>query len=268
MAEQNIVNWGSARAGWGKITVDASGNDVLGPLTMFTGTRQINFTPNGELVPVYADGTIIYVGKANTGYNGTMEVTVLNDEFKKWALSEEIDSNNVQYEIAESTVNRFYLVWEWINDKKNTRHIMYNVTANRPEMASMTMGDGGSKSAQYETLPLVATPRSDGKIKANTRYDVSSTVYDSWFITPYLPTGASEYPVTVTVESGTTPIPGALVAFGDGSSAWTDTTGKVIMYKKSGTYDIFVSKTGYVAEVDSVTVASAAITKDILLSQV
>jgi len=268
MADQNVVNWGSARAGWGKITTDASGNDVLGALTMFTGTRQINFTPNGELIPVYADGTIIYVGKANTGYNGTMEVTVLNEEFKKWALSEEVDNNNVQYELASSTVNRFYLVWEWINDKKNTRHIMYNVTANRPEMASTTMGDGGSKSAQYETLPLVAIPRTDGKIKANTRYDVSSTVYDSWFTTPYLPTGVSEYPITFTVTSGSNPVIGALVVLGDGSSAWTDATGKSAIYKKAGTYDVFVSKSGYTAELDTVTVVSAAVTKDISLTAI
>ncbi len=265
MSGQNIVNWGGARAGWGKITVDANGNDVLGPLTMLVGTRQVNFTATGELIPVYADGTVVYVGKANSGYSGTMEVTVLNEEFKKWVLSEEVDANNVQYEIVETIVNRFYLAWEWINDQKNTRHIMYNVTANRPASNSTTKGDGGNKSAQYETLPLVAIPRADGKVKANTRFDVSQVVYDNWFSAPYLPIGASEYPVMISVKTGLTAVPGALVSLGDGSSGWTDADGKVVLYKKAGTYDVFVSKSDYIAIVDSVTVASAAVTKEITL---
>lgn len=263
---ENIVNWGLAKSGYGKITLDANGNDVLGPLITLAGTRQINLTPNGELVQVYADGTVVHIGKANTGYGGTMEVTVADAELKRWALAEEVDANNVQYEISEPPVNRFYLVWEWVGDLKRIRHIMYNLSANRPAIASTTKGDGGNKSPQYDSLPLIAIPRKDGMVKANTRHDVGQAVYDNWFQSPYLPSGVSEYPVTVTVKAGATPIAAALVMLGDGTSGWTGTDGKVVLYKKAGTYHLFVSKSGYAAIADSVTVASAAVNKDVAVA--
>ena len=102
----NKVNWGLAKSAWGKITTDAQGNDVYGPPIMFLGNRQVNFSPAGDLVKVFADGTVIYVGRENSGYTGSLELTNMDDEFAKWALSEYVDSNNVQYEDKEPPVNR------------------------------------------------------------------------------------------------------------------------------------------------------------------
>ena len=50
----NRVNWGLAASAWGKITVDADGNDVYGTPTMFLGNRQVNFDPAGDLIKVFA----------------------------------------------------------------------------------------------------------------------------------------------------------------------------------------------------------------------
>jgi len=103
----NRVNWGLAASAWGKITQDAQGNDVYGPPVRFLGNRQVNFDPAGDLIKVFADGTVIFVGRQNSGYTGSLELTNLDDEFAKWALSESVDSNNVQYEEKEPVVNRF-----------------------------------------------------------------------------------------------------------------------------------------------------------------
>ena len=181
----NKVNWGLALSAWGKITVDANGNDVYGTPIMFLGDRQVNFSPSGDLVKVFADGTVIYVGKENSGYTGSLELTNMDDEFAKWALSEEVDSKNVQYEIKEPVVNRIYLLWEWVQDAKNTRHIMYNVTVSRPDQNATTAGDNDSKTAQYQTVNLTAIPRADGIVKAKTRVDVDATTYNNWFICLY-----------------------------------------------------------------------------------
>lgn len=266
-ATKNIVNFGLAKSGWGEITVDSAGNDVLGTLHMLSGTRSVNFAPSGELLPVYADGTVVFVGRNNAGYTGSMEVTLADEDFKKYILSEEVDSKNVQYEKTSAEVKRFYLVWEWVNDKKNTRHIMYNLTANRTALAGTTKGDGGSDSSQPETLNLIARPRtSDGIVKANTRYDVDSTVYNNWFTTAYLPTDSLDFAVTVNVKTGITNLAGALVMLGDGTQGWTDTDGNVVFYKPAGTYDVFVSLAEYTAVADSVVVSNAAVTKNIALT--
>ena len=173
MSDKNVVNWGLAASYWFKITKDANGKDTYQTPILFAGNRQVNFTAVGDMISVYADGTVILVGKQNSGYTGTIESTFLDDDFMKYALSETVDTNNVQYETQDPEINRFGLLWEWLGDKKRVRHVMYNITANRPDVSATTAGDGGSKNAQYRMLNLVAIPRADGIVKANTRGDVS-----------------------------------------------------------------------------------------------
>lgn len=262
----NKVMWGLAASAWGKITVDGNGNDVYGTPTRFLGDRQINFSPAGDLVKVFADGTVIYVGKENSGYTGSMELTNMDDEFAKWALSEEVDSKNVQYEIKEPTVNRIYLIWEWVQDAKNTRHIMYNVTVSRPDNNATTAGDGDSKTAQYQTVNLTAIPREDGIVKAKTRVDVDETTYNNWFNAAYVPTGSNSYTATVTVKHSTTPIEGALVVLNNGAISYTNASGEAVFNLVNGTYDVMVSAASYTATTSTMTVNNAAVTKAITLS--
>ena len=262
----NRVNWGLAASAWGTITVDANGNDVYGTPTMFLGNRQVNWDPAGDLIKVFADGTVIYTGRQNSGYTGSMELTNLDDDFAKYVLSESVDSKNVQYEEKEPTVKRFYLVWEWIQDSKNTRHIMYNITASRPSMSATTAGDNDTKTAQYRTLNMTAIPRADGIVKASTRVDVDSTTYNGWFNAAYVPSGSSAYALTVTVDDGNDPVAGAQVVLSNGAMAFTNASGEAVFNLVNGTYDILVSASGFTADTDTVTINSAVATKTITLT--
>ena len=261
----NRVNWGLAASAWGKITVDANGNDVYGAPTMFLGDRQVNWDPAGDLVKVFADGTVIYTGRQNSGYTGSLELTNLDDDFAAWVLSESVDSKNVQIEEKEPVVNRFYLLWEWVQDQKNTRHVMYNITASRPAMSATTAGDNDSKTAQYRTLNLTAIPRADGVVKASTRVDVDSTTWSNWFSACYVPTGSATNVLTVTVTSSSNPVPGAQVVLSNGMIASTDDEGKAYFNLVNGAYDVMVSAAGYTAQASTVTINSAAATKAITL---
>lgn len=262
----NRVNWGLALSAWGRITTDAQGNDVYGTPTMFLGDRQINWDPSGDLINVYADGTIIYTGRQNSGYTGSMELTNLDDDFAEWVLSEEVDSNNVQYENKEPVVHRFYLVWEWVQDAKNTRHIMYNITASRPSMSATTAGDGDTKTAQYRTINMTAIPRADGIVKASTRVNVDDTTYSNWFNAAYVPSGSSAYALTVTVSDGANPISGALVVLSNGAIANTNASGVAVFNLVNGTYDIMVSAAEQTATVSTATINGAALAKTITMS--
>ncbi len=266
MPNPNKVNWGLAKSAWGTITVDVNGHDVYGTPHMFLGDRQVNFDPAGDLVKVFADGTVIYVGKENSGYTGSLELTNMDEEFAAWALSESVDSNNVQYEVKEPVVNRIYLMFEWVQDNKNTRHIMYNVTVSRPAMSATTAGDNDSKTAQYRTVNLTAIPREDGIVKASTRVDVNSTVYENWFSAAYVPTGVSEFALTVNVKHSNAAVADALVVLSNGKQASTDASGNAVFYLPNGTYDIAVLGTQYTATTSTATVNSAALTKNITLS--
>lgn len=262
----NRVNWGLAASAWGKITVDANGNDVYGAPNMFLGNRQVNWDPAGDLVKVFADGTVIYTGRQNSGYTGSLELTNLDDELAKWALSETVDSKNVQIEEKEPVVNRFYLLWEWVQDSKNTRHIMYNITASRPSMSATTAGDNDSKTAQYRTLNLTAIPRADGIVKASTRVDVDSTTYNNWFSAAYVPTGASEYAITFTVTASSDPVADAMIVLNNGMTAVTDASGVAVINAGAGTYSYMVTASGYSVGTGTVTVTSAAVSKSVTLT--
>ena len=264
----NIVNWGLVASAWAPITVDANGNDTYGVPRKFKGARSVSWTPSGDLVNVYADGTTIYTGKNNDGYTGTMEFTVLEEEFAKYALGELVDANGLQYEPQEAQVNRFALLWEWEGDVNRARHCMFNVTANRPDLSVTTKGDGGSKSAQYQTINLTAIPRqNDENVKIRTRSDTDATVYANWFNSVPVIAAENDQMVTITVTDGTDPVAGANVMLGDGSMAATNAEGKAVFTKAAGTYDVFVSASGFDAGTDCVTVASAAVSKTIALTE-
>lgn len=179
---KNKVNWGLAEVYWGKITVnEETGVDEYTTPVKLVGARQLNFTAQGDLVEVYADGGTIYIGRENNGYEGSLEMTELDEDLIKYALDEEEDSKKLSFEKKETTQKRFFLMWEWIQDAKNSRHCMFNITANRPEIAATTAGDGGTRSAQYQTLTLRALPRFDGRVKCKTKSDTDSTTYSNFF---------------------------------------------------------------------------------------
>lgn len=261
----NRVNWGLAASAWGTITEGPDGNDVYGTPHMFLGNRQVNWDPAGDLIKVFADGTVIYTGRQNSGYTGSLELTNMDDDFAAYVLSESVDSKNVQYEEKEPTINRFYLLWEWVQDAKNTRHIMYNITASRPAMSATTAGDGDTKTAQYRTLNLTAIPRADGIVKASTRVDVDATTYNNWFSAAYTPAGSSTYALTVAVADSNGAVQRAQVVLNNGAIAFTNALGNAVFNLVAGTYDVFVSAAGYVAQATTATVSSADVTKSIML---
>lgn len=230
----NIVNWGLVQSGWAPITVNSSGNDTYGAVQKFKGLRSISFTANGDTPKVYADGTIVHVGKNNNGYTGTMEFTNPDEAFLQYVLGETLDGSNLQYEVLEPVVNRVALLWEWEGDQRRTRHCMYNCTISRPDLSAITKGDGGTKTAQYMTLNIEAIPRSnDDIIKVRSRSNTTATVYNNWF-TSVPGTSGTLRKVTLTVKDGSTPIENATVVCSDGSVGFTDSAGQVVFMKTGG----------------------------------
>ena len=81
---KNKVNWGLATVYWGKITVDENGKDVYDTPVKLVGSRVVNWNPQGD----YADGGTIYTGRENDGYEGSLEMTALDDDLVQYALDE------------------------------------------------------------------------------------------------------------------------------------------------------------------------------------
>jgi hypothetical protein len=98
-------------------------------------------------------------------------------------LGDTIDDNGAIIENANATVKRFALMFEFDGDAKKTRHVLYNVLANRPNIEGTTRSS--TKEPKSETLEVEARPAAD---TSNVRAKVlqGNTGYDTFFSAVYL----------------------------------------------------------------------------------
>lgn len=150
----------------------------------------VNFTlePKGETTDFYADDIIYYTTTSNQGYDATVEVAGITEEFRTEVLGETIDTTDkVITENANAKSKKIALLFEFDGDAKATRHVLTYCTVNRPGMSGATK----TESAEPGTteLSLVASPRpSDGVVKYSTAGETTEAVYNAWYTKVYGPT--------------------------------------------------------------------------------
>lgn len=159
----------------GVITFDA-------PIPLKGGVS-LTTEPRGELVEFYADDMLYYSASNNQGYNGTLSIANIPESFLIDALGEELDeTDKVIHELSDAKGQPFALLFEFDGDVKAVRHVMYNCTANRPNISSSTK----TNTAQPNTneLTFVASPMViDGKryVKTKTSATTPAAIYDAWY---------------------------------------------------------------------------------------
>ena len=95
-----------------------------------------------------------------------------------------IDDNGAIIENANATVKRFALMFEFDGDAKKTRHVLYNVLANRPNIEGTTRSS--TKEPKSETLEVEARPAADtSDVKAKVEQS-SDASYTGFFTAVYL----------------------------------------------------------------------------------
>lgn len=145
------------------------------------GGVSISLSPKGEKTEFYADDYEYFKTYANQGYEGTLEVALINEEFKTKILKEVADKNGVLFENSDTVFNDFALLFEFSGDEHKTRHIFYNCTVERPNIEGNTKGS--SIEPKTETLNITASPNSDGMVKASVKQE--DTAYENWFTKVY-----------------------------------------------------------------------------------
>lgn len=151
------------------------------------GGVEITLEPRGELSEFYADNVLYYVANSNQGYDGTLNVANIPEQFAIDALGEEKDTTDgVITEVADAKQKQFALLFQFEGDVKAVRHVMYNCTANRPSISSSTKTN--TTEPNTNELTFVASPAIiDGKkmVKTKTGADTPPAVYDAWFNAVY-----------------------------------------------------------------------------------
>ncbi len=194
MSEANKVRYGLSNVHYAKATFDTDGNVTYATPVRIPGAVSLSLSANGEPENFWADNIAYYLLNNNSGYDGDLEVALIPESFLTEIMHEDEDENGVLLENSEKNLEYFALLFEFTGDQNKIRHVLYKCSASRPSLEGETTED--SKSVKTETLSLSATPLANGLVKAKTGSSVSSTTYDGWYDTVYMPSDLATASIT------------------------------------------------------------------------
>jgi len=179
----NKVKFGFKNCYYATITEGTGGAITYGTPVQLKGAVSMSLSPSGETTEFYADDGLYFSDVNNNGYEGTLELALVPDDFKIACLGATKNTDNVLIENSTTVNSPFALLCEFTGDEKARKFVFYNCMASRPDVASTTKGE--SIEVQTETLNLTIRPNADGVVKAETSEQTQSTVLDGWYTTVY-----------------------------------------------------------------------------------
>ena len=182
----NKVKFGLSNVHIAPITnVSSSGVYTYGTIFTIPGAVNLTLDAAGDTTDFYADNIKYFTTSANQGYTGSLEMALLNDDFREKILNEAVDTNGVHIEDADYAPEGFALGFQIDGDAANRRYWYYNVTATRPSNSSQTIET--SKEPQTETIDITAAPRiGDHRVRAVIeKTELNTATYNGFFSSVY-----------------------------------------------------------------------------------
>lgn len=184
----NKVNFGLKNVHYSPITetiTDEGTTITYDKPIRIPGAVSLALTPRGELTEFYADNMLYYSASTNDGYDGTLSIANIPEQFAIDALGEEKDEDDgVLTEKADAKQKQFALMFEFEGDVKATRHVLYQCSANRPTISGETTTN--TKEPQPNELTFVSSARpSDYAVKTKTTSETPDEVYNAWYAEVY-----------------------------------------------------------------------------------
>lgn len=180
----NKVHFGLKNVHYAPIT-ETDGTITYETPIRIPGAVSLTLTPRGDLAEFYADNMLYYSSSSNDGYDATLSIATVPEQFAIDALGETKDEDDgVLTEKADAKQKPFALLFEFDGDVKATRHVLYYCTANRPTVTGGTTTN--TKEPQPNELTMIASPRAtDYAVKTKTTTDTSPAIYDEWYSAVY-----------------------------------------------------------------------------------
>lgn len=160
MADNNKVRFGLKNVHYAVMTRDAGvsyGTPVAVP-----GAVNLDLSPEGSTDPFYADNVVYYVAQSNNGYTGSLEIAKIPEQMYEDIWGFEAATNGL-IERVDAEPLSFALAFQVDGDVENKFHLLYNVSAARPNIGSATIE--ASKTPQTQTIDITAIPDDDGKVR-------------------------------------------------------------------------------------------------------
>lgn len=165
-------------------TITESDNVITyGTPVALKGAVSMSLSPSGETTEFYADDSLYFSDVNNNGYEGTLELALVPDDFKVACLGATKDANDVLVEDSTKINAPFALLCEFTGDDKERKFVFYHCVASRPDLAGATKGE--SIEVQTETLNLTIRPTADGIVKAETSETTPTATLEGWYSAVY-----------------------------------------------------------------------------------
>ena len=180
----NKIKYGLESVYYAVLTSGSYGTPVSIP-----GAVNLSMTAQGTSEKFYADNIPYMVVETNDGYQGDLEVAILDDTARAALLGEIVDENGVQVEHADAVPATFALLYQIQGDEANRRYALYNCTLSRPPLSAKTRAN--TQTPDTDVLTINAIPRViDGKkcVKGSIELaTATTTVYNGWFTAVQVP---------------------------------------------------------------------------------
>ena len=155
MSDTNKIKFGLKNCKYAVATIASDGTATYGAVKDLPGAVSLSMSAQGETTPFYADNITYYTSVSNNGYEGSLELARIPEDFLKDVLGYATAANALVYEDVNAPVVHFALLFQFEGDAKARRHVIYNCVATRPDVASQTKGE--SVEPQTETINITAT---------------------------------------------------------------------------------------------------------------
>ena len=156
------------------------GAEGYGTPVALPGAVSLSLAAQGELYKFYADNIEYFRNEVNNGYEGTLELALIPEDFMTAVLGNELDDTaKVLIEKVKDAATEFALGFQIEGDVKASRFWIYNCVATRPEIAGDTKED--TIEAQTESFTISSSPTEDGLVRVRTTAETPAATYDAWF---------------------------------------------------------------------------------------
>ena len=125
----NKVKFGLSNVYISKITYGANNTITYGTPFALPGAVNLSLDPAGESADFYADNTKYFSDSTNQGYTGTLEIALINDEFRTDILGQTQDTNGAFVENKDDVLSDFALGCQFEGDTTGTRYWFYQCSS-------------------------------------------------------------------------------------------------------------------------------------------
>lgn len=186
------VKYGLKNVHYAMATIDEKTNTATySTPRRIPGAVNLSLGPQGDATNFYADDGVYFTVTTNNGYEGDLELALIPEDFKCDALGEIKDSNGVFIDDTAAVAKPFALLFEFAEDVRARRHVMYNCVASRPSVAGQTKGESTEPSTETTTITARAIhieAINKDITKSNTGDASDNEVYGNWYNEVYVPT--------------------------------------------------------------------------------